>query len=94
MERNVQLENGQQIHVSNWDEGVWFKMSNRYASIHTTMSRHEAEWLITALQIVLGMCPKCGSEEWAAVAWSGRQGVTPYKEYAECSCGHTWGLED
>ena len=94
MERNVELQNGHAIHVSDWDDGgVWFKISHRYASLHTTMTREQAEELIVALKIALGQCPKCGSEEWAAVTWNERQGVSPYSEYAECSCGHQWTMK-
>ena len=94
MERDVQLENGQKIHVCDWDDGdVWFRISNRYASMQTTMTREEALKLIDGLHIALGQCPKCGGEEWASVKWNERQGVSEFKEYAECSCGHQWTLE-
>lgn len=95
MERDVMLETGNKIHVSDFDDGgVFFRFSNRHADMHTSMTREEAEKLIEGLKIALGLCPKCGGEEWAAVTWSERQGVTPYKEYAECSCGHQWNLEN
>lgn len=94
MERNVELNKGHKIHVSDWDgDGVWLSLQHRYARMHTAMTRKQAESLLEALNIALGRCPKCGGEEWASVTWSERQGVTPYEEYAECSCGHQWTMK-
>ena len=93
MEQTIKLENDQTVYASDWDDGgIWLGINHRYARMHATMTREQALKLIDAINVALGRCPKCGSEEWAACKWSSAQGVTPYDEYAECSCGHQWSL--
>ena len=94
LETTVKTENEHTIHVSNWEDGgVWLGISHRYARMHTTLHRDEAIELLHGLKIALGYCPNCDADDWAVCTWSPSQGVTPYKEYAECSCGHQFALK-
>jgi len=96
METTFKTEENHQVHVEPWttEGGVWFRLSHQYASMHTILTNEEAQKLIDGLRKALGQCPKCGGEEWSAVTWSSSQGVTPYKDHAECSCGHSWEIEE
>ena len=94
METTVALDNDHKVYVSDWDDGgVWLGLSHRYARMHVTMTKQQAQEMIDALHIALGECPKCGSDEWDTNVWNSGQGVTPFSKYAECSCGHSWTLE-
>ena len=91
MEKTIKLENDQVVYASDWDDGgIWLGINSRYARMHATMTREQAEKLIDAINIALGRCPKCGSEEWDTV--KSYPGVEQFDDYAECSCGHQWNL--
>jgi len=38
-------------------------------------------------------CPACGSEEWDEVTWKPGMGVSPFKTYRQCWCGHEWEVK-
>lgn len=87
LERTIKTSKDHRIDVCNWDEeGVWLRMSNRYGSLHTTLTKDEALELYRGLRIAMGLCPDCESDSWSTV----REGN---EEYCECHCGCMWGMK-
>jgi len=54
IEVTIQTQENVSVHVSEWDEGgVWIRLGSRRSSMHTPMTREEAEQLLEGLQAIL-----------------------------------------
>jgi hypothetical protein len=53
IETSIRAESGVYVHVSEWEDGAWIKMSVDRASIYTPLTRAEAEKLLAGLQALL-----------------------------------------
>ena len=50
----VYTETDYRIHIDEWDNGgVWFSLRNDRASIHTPLTRKEAQQMLAGLQAIL-----------------------------------------
>jgi hypothetical protein len=50
----VYTETDFRIHIDEWDSGgVWFSLRNDRASIHTPLTRKEAQQMLAGLQAIL-----------------------------------------
>lgn len=54
IEVTIQTVENVNVHISEWDEGgVWIRLGSRRSSMHTPMTRNEAEQLLECLQAIL-----------------------------------------
>ena len=50
----VYTETDFRIHIDEWDSGgIWFSLRNNCASIHTALTRKEAQQMLEGLQSIL-----------------------------------------
>jgi hypothetical protein len=49
----IYTEENVRISVDEYDEGVWLSLQSRGASMHTTLTRAEAEQMLAGLQAIL-----------------------------------------
>ena len=54
IETTIYTENDVRVHIDEWDDGgVWLSLQGRGASMHTTLTRAEAEKMLAGLQAIL-----------------------------------------
>lgn len=54
----IYTEDDVRVSVDEWDDGgVWLSLQSRGASMHTTLTRAEAEQMLAGLQAVLEKVP-------------------------------------
>ena len=54
IETTIYTENDVRVHIDEWDDGgVWLSLQGRGASMHTTLTRAEAEKMLVGLQAIL-----------------------------------------
>ena len=54
IETTIYTENDVRVHIDEWDDGgVWLSLRGRGASMHTTLTRAEAEKMLAGLQAIL-----------------------------------------
>lgn len=54
IETTIYTEKDVRVHIDEWDDGgVWLSLQGRGASMHTTLTRAEAEKMLAGLQAIL-----------------------------------------